>query len=322
MTIYKKTGELVLGTRFKRLSDKFLGDVSKVYKSLDIPFEPAWFPVFYLLNEKGELTVTELAGELEITHSGSSQMVNSLEKKGLLSYRQSMKDKRVRSVLLTPKGTELLKKVRPVWISIKSAMEDILEEGSRTPELLMSLGELETAMQKKSLCDRVVERFKVDGFPVPLAYSHYESHNDQIFRSVILEWLSVNHTTSGLIKDIVNNPAEFTSKKGNNIIIASSEERGKGVIITSFLNETDCNIQLLFSKNGDSEEEIEKGLVKEAVEALDKHGFTNLGISLGKGNEKRTAWLKELGFVLQNISSDSKDNFYINLNMNLKGGKK
>ncbi|MEJ2628142.1 MAG: helix-turn-helix domain-containing protein, partial [bacterium] len=73
---YRRVGELILGTRLKRISDKFLTDVSKIYKKLNIPFEVSWFPIFYLLNEKGKLSVTDLARELEITHSAVSQMIN------------------------------------------------------------------------------------------------------------------------------------------------------------------------------------------------------------------------------------------------------
>ena len=54
MSIYKKTGVLLFGTRLKRLSDKFLSDLSKIYKDEDIRFEAGWFPVFYLLDSHGK----------------------------------------------------------------------------------------------------------------------------------------------------------------------------------------------------------------------------------------------------------------------------
>ena len=64
MTFYRQTGELIFGTRLKRLSDRFLMDVARIYKTLDIPFVIGWFPLFYLLNEQGTLSVTEIAREL------------------------------------------------------------------------------------------------------------------------------------------------------------------------------------------------------------------------------------------------------------------
>ena len=84
MAFYRNAGELIFGTRLKRISERFLMDVSKVYKHLDIPFETGWFPIFYLLRERENLSVTEIARELEVTHSAISQAVTVLEKKKLM----------------------------------------------------------------------------------------------------------------------------------------------------------------------------------------------------------------------------------------------
>jgi len=46
MNIYADAGLLILGTRMKRISDRFLSEVSKIYKERKIGFEPVWFPVF------------------------------------------------------------------------------------------------------------------------------------------------------------------------------------------------------------------------------------------------------------------------------------
>ena len=62
----------------KRLSDKFLSDVFKVYKSEEIPFKTACFPVFFLLSYHGTLMkVSDVVRELEITQSGAGRMINS-----------------------------------------------------------------------------------------------------------------------------------------------------------------------------------------------------------------------------------------------------
>ena len=86
MIFYREAGELIFGSRLKRISERFLMDVSKIYKSLNIPFEVSWFPLFYLLNERGKLSVTEIARELEITHSAVSQLVTILQKKKLIPF--------------------------------------------------------------------------------------------------------------------------------------------------------------------------------------------------------------------------------------------
>ena len=70
MNAYQKAVELIVGSRLKRLSDRYLSDVAKVYKAHHIPFETAYFPVFYLLSRYTRLKVSDVARELAITQSG------------------------------------------------------------------------------------------------------------------------------------------------------------------------------------------------------------------------------------------------------------
>jgi len=160
MDFYRRTGELIFGTRLKRISDKFLMDVSKIYKSLDIPFETSWFPLFYLLNERGELPVTEIAKELKITHSAISQMVNTLEKKKLIKFLKDKNDRRKRLIYFTPQGLKLIKVLVPIWKSIKTEMEELLKEKKHSRYLLLALDELEDSMEENDLYHRVIENLK------------------------------------------------------------------------------------------------------------------------------------------------------------------
>ena len=61
MGFYEETGILILGTRLKRLSERFLSEVGKIYEKLELDFEAAWFPVFFLIHKKGPLSITEIA---------------------------------------------------------------------------------------------------------------------------------------------------------------------------------------------------------------------------------------------------------------------
>jgi len=160
MTFYKQAGELIFGTRLKRLSDRFLMDVAKIYKTLDIPFEIGWFPLFYLLNERGTLSVTEIARELEITHSAVSQLVTVLEKKKLVVFLDDQNDKRKRLIGFTSKGTKMLNTVMPIWVTLQDTMQSFLLDGEHTPTLMKALDELETAMRQKSIFQQVMKQLQ------------------------------------------------------------------------------------------------------------------------------------------------------------------
>ena len=123
MNIYADAGLLILGTRMKRISDRFLSEVSKIYKERKIGFEPVWFPVFYLLDMKGPMSLTEIANELEVSHSAISQMIAQLEKKKLVEMVPNDADARVKLMYFTTKGRNLLDEVHAMKLSGKSYLE-------------------------------------------------------------------------------------------------------------------------------------------------------------------------------------------------------
>ncbi|HXL56023.1 MAG TPA: helix-turn-helix domain-containing protein, partial [Chitinophagaceae bacterium] len=115
MNFYQSLGFLVFGSRLKRLSDIFLNDVNRIYKSHNIPFDASWFPVFYILSQKQEVSIKEISDELNVSHSAVSQLISNLQQKGLIKSVVSKKDARHKAVAFTAKGAKLLQKITPVW---------------------------------------------------------------------------------------------------------------------------------------------------------------------------------------------------------------
>lgn len=161
MSFYKEAGELIFGTRLKRISDRFLLDVSQVYKKLEIPFEVSWFPLFYLLHHKNGLSVTEIARELHITHSAVSQLVTNLEKKNLVMFIDDKNDRRKRIIGFTEKGHKMMHELKPVWKSMKESMRFLLNKKENSARLLKALDEIEETLEKQSLCERVLKNIKI-----------------------------------------------------------------------------------------------------------------------------------------------------------------
>jgi len=146
----------MLGTRFKRLGEQFLSEVTTIYKTLGIDFEPAWFPLFYLLNREGETTVSEIADRLRITPSAASQQVRMLREKGYLEDTVGLEDKRVRIVRFTPEGRELQDRIAPVWTALAGSMEELLKRGESSALLLEALNQMEELMGETSLSASVL----------------------------------------------------------------------------------------------------------------------------------------------------------------------
>ncbi|MBN2414375.1 MarR family transcriptional regulator [bacterium] len=167
MTFYRDAGDLIFGTRLKRLSDRFLLDVAKTYRALGIPFETGWFPLFYLLNKKDGLSVTEIARELKITHSAVSQLVTLIEKKGYITFISDDSDRRRRLIRFTPRGRGLMQTLAPIWEAIHSAMSGVLSENEHSAGLLAALDELEDSLDQRSLHDRILTEIEAGGTQAP-----------------------------------------------------------------------------------------------------------------------------------------------------------
>lgn len=157
MNFYQKLGPLVFGTRLRRLSEYFLSEVNLVYTSRGIPFEASWFGIFYLLDKQTELSIFEIAEQLEVSHSAISQLVKTLTEKGLVTLRPSSHDGRKKVIHLSHEGKELLQEIKPVWAALDKSMSVLLEQN----ELLEQIFQLENKFAEMPLSKRINQQADV-----------------------------------------------------------------------------------------------------------------------------------------------------------------
>ncbi|MBO9632997.1 MAG: MarR family transcriptional regulator [Chitinophagaceae bacterium] len=155
MNFYESLGFLVLGSRLRRLSESFLADVNKVYDEHQLKFDASWFPVFYILSKQKQVSIRYIADELAVSHSAVSQLVSSLQEKGLVKTTASAEDGRKKVVSFTSKGQKLQQQIEPVWNALTKAMEELAKEGTHSRHFLKAIAEMETGLQSASLFERV-----------------------------------------------------------------------------------------------------------------------------------------------------------------------
>jgi DNA-binding MarR family transcriptional regulator len=155
MNFYQDLGLLVLGSRLKRLGDTFINDVNKIYKDHKIDFDASWFPVFYILSQKKEISIKEIADDLKVSHSAISQLASSLQQKGLIRSVVSKKDARHKAITFTAKGEKHLQKIKPVWTALEEAMNELVEESANSKKILKALMAIETGLQNKNFFERI-----------------------------------------------------------------------------------------------------------------------------------------------------------------------
>ena len=117
--------DLALGSRFKLLSDKLYNMVDQIYKENDISLQSRWFPIIYMLQQKGAMGITDIANNLGVTHSAISQLTQKIMKAGIIEDQADSNDNRRRLIVLTEDGWKLCKRITPIWKDILISIQEI-----------------------------------------------------------------------------------------------------------------------------------------------------------------------------------------------------
>src|SRR6218665_2498086 len=107
MNLFEKTGKMALGSRLRLLAAKVTEDAVKIYELYDTEFSPKWFPVFFVLSEEGEKTITEIASLIGHSQPSVTKIIKEMTNVGLVKDNLSSKDKRRNITGLTEKGKTL-----------------------------------------------------------------------------------------------------------------------------------------------------------------------------------------------------------------------
>ena len=65
---YSKVGKLALGSRLRLLSENITENAKSLYELYGVELKPKWFPVFYVLSDKQEKSITAIAEEIRHSH--------------------------------------------------------------------------------------------------------------------------------------------------------------------------------------------------------------------------------------------------------------
>ncbi|KFF23476.1 MarR family winged helix-turn-helix transcriptional regulator [Chryseobacterium vrystaatense] len=154
MNIIDESGILAISTRLQRLSEQLRKDGAMIYKSFGIDFEPKWFPVIFTLHHKKMLSVVEIANEIGYTHPSTISLLKELEKQKLIQSKKDKQDERRRLIILSPKGIELIEKMKPVWELVSKVLGEIADNQNH---LLSAINEAEAKIAEQSFYQRALQ---------------------------------------------------------------------------------------------------------------------------------------------------------------------
>ncbi len=213
----KQLAEIALGSRMKRLSDRFMQETARIYESQKLGFEPAWFTVASFLRKNERTSIQDISDALNVSHPAVVQVVNQMTAKELVETSKDSRDKRKRMVKLTESGEKLFDSLRPVLDDIEESVKEIIN--STGYDLLHVIDKIETALEEKSLFERTGERIK-NRMMDEIEIVRYSKKYKNYFRDLNYEWLKKYFEIEPEDEKILTDPEGTIVNKGGEILFA------------------------------------------------------------------------------------------------------
>jgi DNA-binding MarR family transcriptional regulator len=142
------------------LQEAMDADIARVYAEANVPdVRPTWVLELLRLHARGPMTITELAGSVQRTHSALSQKVAAMRAAGLVRTTTGA-DGRTKAVTLTAKAQALAARLALEWRATEAAVAEI--EAEIPYPLSQVVTDIEAALARKSFHDRIAERLAAD----------------------------------------------------------------------------------------------------------------------------------------------------------------
>lgn len=241
MEFFTKTGKMAVGSRLRLLTEKITEDAASIYELYDVQLQPKWFPVFYVLSQGEEKTITAIAQEIGHSHPSVSKIINEMSKKGLVAEKKDKSDGRRNLVSLSKKGQEITLKIQDQYVDVENAIEEISAQASH--DLWKAIEEWEFLLEQKSLLRRVKEQQKLrESNNVKIV--DYEPKYQRAFKALNEEWISTYFKIEEADSKALDNVEGYILNKGGQILVALYNDEPVGVCALLKMNDPDYDFEL------------------------------------------------------------------------------
>lgn len=229
-------GELALGSRLKRVSERMMADAAEVYAHFDMNIQPKWFTLLALLDRKKQVSVVEAANLLGLTQPALSQFSRQLESKKLINIKLDTKDSRKRVLTLSALGHQKVSEMRPVWAAVDKAAKDLCHEFEN--HFYDALKTFEKALDKRSLLERSKDHFEqsktlqdtnvvdITMLENNLTFLEFEPKLAPFFEQINSQWIESMFVLEDVDKQVLRYPQENIVDKGGKVWFAEHSQLG------------------------------------------------------------------------------------------------
>lgn len=215
--IFNDTRGLSLGSRFRKVGDGLYQEAVKIIAEFEVDFKPKWFVVFYTIQLKETVSVTEIAHYVGISHPAVSQIIKELKKTGLVSSITDKTDERRKAVTLSATGQAIADRLAPMWEAVETVTNQIIVATGY--DVVDVMDKFEAQLEQKSLYDRVMEYRKKQLLGEAQIVACTPA-NQQYFAKLNYEWLKKYFEVEPHDTDLLENPQKNIIDKGGYICFA------------------------------------------------------------------------------------------------------
>ncbi|MEM8712540.1 MAG: GNAT family N-acetyltransferase [Planctomycetota bacterium] len=213
--ILRELGHLALGSRLKRLADRFMADAAKIHQASSHNLPTGQFPLIAALDRHGPLTVGDAAATLGISQPAATRAATEAAKAGYIESSAGEGDRRIRRLSLTSSGRQSVAEMKlTMWPRVDAVARE-LTKGIHG-DLLSSITALEGRLAERGLLERYRDkRLSVVPFSDELA-PHFARINT--------EWIESMFSLEDEDRRVLENPRATILANGGSIFFVQEEE--------------------------------------------------------------------------------------------------
>jgi DNA-binding MarR family transcriptional regulator/N-acetylglutamate synthase-like GNAT family acetyltransferase len=216
-------GHLFLGSRLKRLADRFQAEGAETLRRMELPIQPAQQLLLATLLRKGPSTVGALAQQLRISQPTVTRAVLALIDQGLIDAKRESRDQRHKTLTLSAEGETLITRAeRELWPRIEAAVDELCAglQGS----FLEQIARLEAELDKRSLPDRVGSLAAPGAVNVTIR--EFRDDFAEAFYRINAEWIEAMFALERNDIDLLSNPRALIIDRGGAVLFAETPDLG------------------------------------------------------------------------------------------------
>ncbi|MGU3663077.1 GNAT family N-acetyltransferase [Methylobacterium sp. A49B] len=234
--ILQDLGPLFLGSRLKRLADRFQADAAKILRDEGLGIQPAQFPLLAAIDRYGPLSINDAAAALGVSQPAVTRTAAGLVGLGLLDEARSDADLRQKALSLSTAGKALMTRAKTeLWPRVNKAVSSLCADLSGS--LLDQVAALERRLDDAPLTARIRHGGETDDAKAGLMIREYTDELAGRFHDINAEWIEAMFSLEENDRRILSDPRGQILERGGLILFVEVE--GLGTVGTCALMKMD-----------------------------------------------------------------------------------